>query len=47
MTVRQVIDLARGRELRQLAVKDDITTLLGYYNMGVIELYKRFPLKVE
>ncbi len=47
MTVQQVIDLARGRELRQLAVKDDITTLLGYYNMGVIELYKRFPLKVE
>lgn len=47
MTIQQVIDLARGRELKQLAIKDDIPTVLGYYNMGLIELYKRFPLKVE
>lgn len=47
MTTQQVIDLAKGRELKQLAIKDDIPTVLGYYNMGLIELYKRFPLKVE
>lgn len=47
MTVQQVINLARGRELKQLSIKDDIPTILGYYNLGLIELYKRFPLKVE
>lgn len=47
MTVQQIIDLAKSGELKQLAVKDDTEAILGYLNLGLIELYKRFPLKVE
>ena len=45
MTVQNVIDLAKNAELKQLAVKDDINAVLGFINMGVLELYKRFPLE--
>lgn len=47
MTVQQVIDMAKYGELSQLSVKDDITGVLTYLNLGMLELYKRFPLKVE
>lgn len=47
MTVLQVIDLAKSSELKQLSIKDDNSVILGYINLGLIELYKRFPLKVE
>lgn len=47
MTVQQIINLAKNGELKQLAVKDDITAILGYLNLGLIELYKRFPLKIK
>ena len=47
MTVQQIINLAKNGELKQLAVKDDVDAVLGYLNLGLIELYKRFPLKVE
>ncbi len=47
MTGRQIIDLAKTSQLEQLAKKDDDATILGYLNLGLIELYKRFPLKVE
>jgi len=47
MTIRQIIDLARSGELKQLGIKDDTEAILGYVNLGMIELYKRFPLKVE
>ena len=47
MTVRQVIELAKASELSGLGIvsKDDV--ILGFLNMGVLELYKRFTLKVE
>ena len=47
MTIRQVIDLAKASELTGLpaASKDEI--VLGFINLGVLELYKRFTLKVE
>ena len=47
MTARQIIDLAKTSQLEQLAKKNDDGTVLGYLNLGLIELYKRFPLKVE
>jgi len=51
MTVQQVINLAANGELKQLAVAKDVTsnieTILGYINLGMIELYKRIPLKVN
>lgn len=47
MTVQEVIDLAKTSELKSLAIGNDENVVLGYLNMGVLELYKRFPLKVE
>jgi len=47
MTVQQVIDLAAQGELKNLAVKTDTNTILGYINLGMIEMYKRFPLMVS
>jgi len=47
MTVQNVIDMAVSSELKNIAVKDDTTSILNYINLGMIELYKRFPLKVE
>ena len=47
MTIQQVIDIAKYGELSQLSVKDDITGVLTYLNLGMLELYKRFPLKIE
>lgn len=47
MTIRQVIKLAQTGELNNIAVKKDIEAIVGYINLGLIELYKRFPLKVE
>jgi len=45
MTAQDVINLAKGAELKQLAVKNDEVTVLGYLNLGLLELYKRFPLE--
>ena len=47
MTVQELINLSKNGGLKQLAIKDDLETVLGYINLGLIELYKRFPLKVE
>jgi len=45
MTVQRVIDLAKSSELKQLAIKNDDTALIGFLNLGVLELYKRFSLE--
>lgn len=49
MTANEVIALAKAGELRQLstAIKDDTTVLLGFLNLGIIEIYKRFVLKTQ
>jgi hypothetical protein len=47
MTVDQVIALAKAGELKSMAVKEDIDAMMGYLNMGLIELYKRFPIATE
>lgn len=47
MTVQDVIDIAKHGELKNLAVGKDNSAILSYVNLGVLELYKRFPLKVE
>lgn len=47
MTVQNVIDLARNGELKNIAVRDDVSAVLGFINLGMIELYKRFPIKTE
>ena len=47
MTAKEVIELAKNGELKQLSVKADDNAILGYLNMGVLELYKRFALSEE
>lgn len=47
MTVGQIIDLAKTGELNGLKVADKPEVIVGYMNLGVLELYKRFQLKVE
>ena len=47
MTLQQVIDLAKTGELKNIAVKDDVPAMVGYVNLGLIELYKRFQLDVK
>lgn len=47
MTVRQVIDLAGTSELNGLMIAGKDEVVLGFINMGVLELYKRFALRNE
>lgn len=47
MTIGQVISLAKNSDLKTLSIKTDDATILGFVNLGLIELYKRFPLKVS
>lgn len=47
MTIQQVIDLAVSGELKNLSVSSDTTAVIGFINLGLIELYKRFPLEVK
>lgn len=47
MTVQQIIDMAKYGELNNLAIKNNTEAILSYLNLGMLELYKRFPLKVE
>ena len=47
MTVRQIVDQAKAGELNGLAVVSKEDMIVGYLNLGVLELYKRFQLKVE
>lgn len=47
MTLQDIINLARNGELSNLAVKDDNDAIIGYINLGLIELYKRFPIETD
>jgi hypothetical protein len=47
MTAQEVIDLAKNGELKTIAVKDSISAVIGFINLGLIELYKRFPIETK
>lgn len=47
MTISDVITLAKNSELQTLASSFDDEVILGFINLGMIELYKRFPLSIE
>ena len=47
MLASKVIALAKATELKQLAIKGDDEAIVGFINLGVLALYKRFDLKVE
>jgi hypothetical protein len=47
MTIQDLVDLAVNSELKNIAIKSDTDAVIGYMNLGLIELYKRFPLSVQ
>lgn len=47
MTLQQVIDLAKNGELKNNSLKDDTAAIVGFINLGLLELYKRFLLDTE
>ena len=47
MTIKQVVKLAQAGELSNIAVKANIDAIVGYINLGLLELYKRFPISVK
>lgn len=48
MTVQEVIDMAKYGELRNLKLGNlEDRAIVSYINLGLIELYKRFPLSIK
>lgn len=47
MTVQEFLTVVRYSEVNNLAVKDDYEALIAFLNLGLVELYTRFPIKVE
>lgn len=47
MTIQAAVNMAISGELKNLAVKTDISAITDYFNLGILELYKRFPLSVK
>ena len=47
MTLQEIIDIAKNSELNTLAVKNNDAAIVGFVNLGLIELYSIFPLRTE
>lgn len=49
MLVKEFIQLAREGELKNISAgsPENLSEVVGYLNLGLIELYKRFPLNVK
>lgn len=47
MRVQDVVDTARYSELAGVAVKDNTDAIIAFLNLGMLELFKRFPLNTK
>lgn len=47
MQVQDIVDTARYSELSSVAIKDNTSAIVSFLNLGMLELYKRFPLNTE
>ena len=47
MTVQDFITLVRYSELNNIAVGTNTDAVIAFINLGLIEIYTRFPIKVE
>ena len=47
MTVQEFITLVRYSELNNIAVGANLDAVIAFTNLGLVELYTRFPIKVE
>jgi len=45
--IRDVVNLAKYSELSGLSIKDDTEAIVAFINLGMIEIYTRFPVKVD
>ena len=45
MIIKDIISLAKYSELAGVAVKDDVEAIVAFINLGMLELYTRFPVK--
>lgn len=47
MIIKDVINLAKYSELSGVSVKNNDDVIVAFINLGMLELHKRFPIKVE
>lgn len=47
MKLKEIIDIAKNSELNTLAVKNNDEAIIGFVNLGLIELYTIFALRTE
>lgn len=47
MDVSEAVEILSKSELKQLALNEDKDAIMGYINMGIVELHKRFDLWEE
>lgn len=47
MTIGNVISMAKGGELKSVAIQYNSNYIVEFINLAMIELYKRFPLKTS
>ena len=47
MIIQDIVNLAKYSELFGVAVKDDIDAITSFINLGMVELYTRFPIHIE
>lgn len=47
MIIKDIITSAKFSELAGVAVKNNIEAIVAFMNLGMVELYSRFPIKVE
>jgi hypothetical protein len=47
MTIEDIVNLAKYSELAGVAAKNDINAIVAFINLGMVELYTRFPIKVK
>lgn len=47
MKLQDIIDMARYSELSSVSIQDNTNAIIAFVNMGLIELYSRFPVKTE
>jgi len=47
MILQDIVNAAKFSELSSTAVKDNTSAIITFLNLGLLELYKRFPLKTS
>lgn len=47
MTISQIVELSKNSDLLNLPINTNNKAIIGFINLALIELYKRFPLKVS